>query len=123
MKRIAVLFLVAVVMLGSAVAALAKEPEKKTEPAPAAQPITESDAAKQEKEVLIANINNMRNQELKVAVLQQVLTEAVGQLRQVQAVFCDQYKLDPEKWRKGEYRYDEKLGKFIEIKPSELMGR
>lgn len=67
-----------------------------------------------DKELLIANINNMRNQELRVAILQQLLNEELAKLRNVQAVFCDQYELDIEKFRQGLYRYDEAQGKFIE---------
>lgn len=77
------------------------------------------DPKAQEREMLIANFNNLRNQELRVAVLQQLLNEAVVQLRNIQAVFCDTYKLDVEKFRQGLYRYDDKEAKFVEIKPQE----
>jgi len=69
----------------------------------------------QQKDLLIANINNMRNQEVRVAVLQQLLNEEIAKLRNVQEAFCSQYKLDAEKLRKGFYRYDEKEEKFVEI--------
>jgi hypothetical protein len=88
--------------------------------APVATPTPQSDQKAQEKEMLIANLNNLRNQELRVAVLQQLLNEAFVQLRNLQAVFCDAYKLDVEKFRQGLYRYDDKEGKFFEIKPGEL---
>lgn len=77
----------------------------------------------QEKDALIANIVALRNEEARVVVLQQLLNEEIARLRQMQAVFCDQYKLDPEKFRNGLYRYDEKAGKFIEeevAKPAPL---
>lgn len=82
------------------------------------QTSAQTEMAKQQKEILIADINNMRNQELRLAVLQQIINEEVAKLRNIQAVFCDQYKLDIEKFRKGLYRYDEKLGKFVEEKPA-----
>lgn len=72
--------------------------------------------AEAEKKLLISNIQAMQNQEARVAVLQQLLSREIGDLRQVQAVFCDQYKLEVEKWRGGLYRYDDKQGKFVEVK-------
>ncbi len=98
--------------------------EGKAKAEPLAQPAPQTleqtkqlDKKAQEKELLIANLNNLRNQELRVAVLQQLLNEAFVQLRNLQAVFCDTYKLDVEKFRQGLYRYDEKEAKFVEIKP------
>jgi len=70
--------------------------------------------AQAEKNVQIANINALRNQELRVGVLQQVLNEEGAKLMQMQAVFCDQYKLDVDKFRAGKYQYDTKTGKFAE---------
>ncbi len=86
---------------------------------PAATPV---ETASKEKEFLIANINNMRNQELRAAVLQQLLNEEIAKLRNSQAVFCDAYKLDIEKFRMGQYRYDDKQGKFVlvEDKPTSV---
>ena len=91
---------------------LAKDNKKGKEEAkqPVATPV---ETARQEKEVLVANINNLNNQQLRVAVLQQLLNEEVGKLRNIQAVFCDAYKLDIEKFRQGLYRYDEMQGKFV----------
>lgn len=81
----------------------------------ASQEATQEQVTKQqERDMLIANINALRNQEVRVAVLQQLLNEEIARLRQVQAVFCDQYKLDPEKFRTGLYIYDETQEKFIE---------
>lgn len=79
--------------------------------------VSAADKAKQEKDVLIANINGIRNQELRVAILQQILNEEIAKLRNVEAVFSDQYKLDVEKFRKGLYRYDDKLGKIVDQPP------
>jgi len=73
-----------------------------------------ADKAKQEKDALIANINRLRNQDLRVAVLQQVVNEEVAKLRNLEVVFAGRYKLDVEKFRKGLYRYDDKSGKIIE---------
>ncbi|MDD4980992.1 MAG: hypothetical protein PHC54_07030 [Candidatus Omnitrophica bacterium] len=72
--------------------------------------------AQQQKEALIGNINAMRNQELRVAVLQQLFNEEVEKLKNFQTAFCNEYKLDLDKFRKGLYRYDEKQGKFVEAK-------
>jgi len=111
MKKLVLLVAVIAILCPNFV--LAKdEPKASDKPVPKAVAQT-PETAKQEKEMLIANINNMRNQELKVAVLQQLLSEQVGQLRNIQAVFCDQYKLDIEKFRNGMYQYDEKQGKFV----------
>ena len=108
------------ILLGLVVALLCVQPvlakEKAKAKEEAKQPVqapTPVETARQEKELLIANINNMRNQELRVAVLQQLLNEEVAKLRNVQAVFCDQYKLDIEKFRMGLYRYDDAKGKFV----------
>ncbi len=81
--------------------------------------------ARQQKELLIANINNLRNQELRVAVLQQLVNEEIAKLRNMQAVFCDTYKLDVEKFRLGQYRYDDRQGKFVltDEKPVEQKGK
>ncbi len=77
-----------------------------------AQALSPQDQAKQQ---VVNDLAVMQNVELRVIVLQQVLNREVAELRQVQAVFCDAYKLDVEKWRKGLYRYDEKQSKFIEV--------
>lgn len=68
----------------------------------------------QEKNTLISNVMALRNQETKVAVLEQIYNEQMQALKQMQAVFCDQYKLDPDKLRRGFYSYDEQQGKFVE---------
>lgn len=85
-------------------------------------PITSQEAKKQgavdkQREALFASINNLRGQELRVAVLQQLLSEEVAKLRSVQNDFCKQYKLDTEKFRQGLYRYDPNTNKFVEVKP------
>ena len=97
-----------VAVLLCAAPVLAKD--KKEEAKEAATPV---EAVRQEKELLAANINNLNNQQIKVAVLQQILTDEVGKLRNIQAVFCDAYKLDVDKFRQGLYRYDDKQGKFV----------
>jgi hypothetical protein len=103
---------------------LAKDEKVNPQP-PAAKPAAPQPtviATQQQKDLLVANVTNMRNQELRVAVLQQLLNEEVSKLRNLQATFCDQYKLDVEKFRKGLYRYDEASGKFVEteqpVKPA-----
>jgi flagellar biosynthesis protein FliP len=117
MKRCIFLSLALLLALLSVQPLFAKEKDKaKQETLESVQVPTEQDFARQQKELLVANINNMRNQELRVAVLQQLLNEEIAKLRNIQAVFCDQYQLDIEKFRKGLYRYDEKEGKFVEVK-------
>lgn len=108
-----------VVALLCATPVLAKDNKKGKKEAEVLEP-TPVETARQEKELLIANINNLNNQQLRVAVLQQLLNEEVAKLRNVQAVFCDQYKLDTEKFRMGLYRYDDANGKFVlmENKPA-----
>ena len=118
MKQRLFLSLVLVALL-CATPVLAKDNKKGKEEAkqPAPTPV---ETARQEKEVLVANINNLNNQQLRVAVLQQLLNEEVAKLRNTQAVFCDAYKLDIEKFRMGQYRYDDRQGKFVimENKPA-----
>lgn len=94
----------------------AKDKKEAKQPAQSLAQAGQMDLVKQEKDILIVNITNMRNQELRVAVLQQLLTEASAMLDNVQAAFCNQYKLDIQKLRQGLYRYDEKENKFVEVK-------
>jgi len=118
-QRILLSLVVAALLCAAPVLAKDKKDNKGKEEAKQTAP-TQVETIRQEKELLIANINNMRNQELRAAVLQQLLNEEVAKLRNVQAVFCDQYKLDIEKFRMGLYRYDDGQGKFvlIESKPA-----
>ena len=94
-------------------ALLLAQEQKSDKPAKEENRVSAADKAKQEKDILIANINGLRNQDLRVIILQQILNEEVGKLRNVEAVFADQYKLDVEKFRQGLYRYDDKLGKIV----------
>lgn len=72
--------------------------------------------AEQEKKLLMSNISAMRNQDMRVIVLQQILNEESAKQIQMQAVFCDQYKLNPEKFRAGKYTVDDKTGEIKEDK-------
>jgi len=95
------IFLVAAVVLLSSGIALAagKVDNKKAQqpvPAVAGKVSGTAIASQQDKETLVANIANMRNQELRVAVLGQMLNEEIAKLRQVQEAFCSKYKLDVE---------------------------
>ena len=122
MRQRLFLSLVLVVLL-CATPALAKDKKKgKKEEAkqPAATPV---ETVRQEKELLVANINNLNNQQLRVAVLQQLLNEEAAKLRNTQAVFCDAYKLDIEKFRTGQYRYDDAKGKFVLIESNPASAR
>lgn len=76
--------------------------------------VQEKTPEQREKDILISNIIALRNKEARAAVLQQLLNEELNSLNQMQAVFCDQYKLNPDKFRAGEYVYNEKEGKLIE---------
>jgi len=96
---------------------LAKDKEKaKPAAAQPAQVATQVDPIKQKKDILVGNINFMRNQQIRVAVLQQLLNEELAKLKNVEEAFCKEYKLDIEKFRKGLYRYDDKQDKFVEVK-------
>ena len=119
MKQKFFLSLVVVALL-CATPLLAKDKVKEEAKQPAPNPV---ETVRQEKELLIANINNLNNQQLRVAVLQQLLNEEIAKLRNTQAVFCDAYKLDIEKFRQGLYRYDEKQGKFILIESKPASAR
>lgn len=112
MKYRVLIGLLVLVLCGSSLV-LAKD-KKESESVAPLQASAQAEMAKRQKEILIADINNMRNQELRVAILQQLINEEIAKLRNVQAVFCDQYKLDIDKFRKGLYQYDDKQGKFIE---------
>ena len=72
--------------------------------------------AQSEKDILVANINALRNQRTRVTVLQQLLDEATAKLPEMEAVFCDHYNLDLDKYRAGKYRYDANTGKLTEMK-------
>ena len=121
MRQRLFLSLVLVALL-CATPACAKDKKKGEEKAkqPAATPV---ETVRQEKELLVANINNLNNQQLRVAVLQQLLNEEVAKLRNTQAVFCDAYKLDIEKFRTGQYRYDDAKGKFVLIESNPASAR
>ena len=95
-----------------------KKNPKQATPAQAQAAATGAITTTQEREVLITDITNLRNQDLRVAVLDQLLNEEIAKLRDVQTAFCSKYKLDVEKFRQGLYRYDDKQGKFIEITPA-----
>lgn len=74
---------------------------------------TAADMENQKKQT-VNYLQEMGNQEMRVIVLGQLYNQEAGLLKQKQALFCDLYKLDIEKWRKGLYRYDDKTGKFLE---------
>jgi len=104
-KMVVIMLILAACWIGRAAAAAEKS-----------QPSVEPKLTEQEKNLLVSNINAMRNQEMRVMVLQQLLNEEYAKLVQMQAVFCDQYKLNPEKFRTGKYTFDDKTGEFIESK-------
>lgn len=71
----------------------------------------------EKKQALINNFNIMRNQELRVILLQQMLNEEVMKLNGLQEQFCRLYNLDINKLRQGLYRYDDAQEKFVEVQP------
>ncbi len=116
MRGRVLLGLIAAVLLCTQPLQAKTKDKAKEETKQAVKPLAQVDKAKQEKEALITNITVLRNQELRVAILQQLLNEELAKLRDVQTAFCNKYKLDIEKLRKDLYRYDEKENKFIEVK-------
>lgn len=117
MKRWFGLFLGVGILCAAASVTVYAEGETTGEPK-AAEAVAEKPVLSPEdqaKKQVINDLGVMQNQEVRVIVLQQVLSREVAELRQSQAVFCDAYKLDVEKWRKGLYRYDEKQAKFVEV--------
>jgi len=73
-----------------------------------------NDEVTQKKQILANNFAALQNQQARVIVLQQLLNRETGDLRQMEALFCDNYNLDVEKWREGIYLYDDKAGEFVE---------
>ena len=71
------------------------------------------------KEELRTSVLSLRNQEVRVAVLQQMVNQETGQLQRFQKDICDKYELDVEKFKAGLYRYDNPTGTIIETKIEE----
>jgi len=117
-KSFLLVLITGIAIMGSSVVfAQAKEENKASTPKPQAaqQPPQQKKAdPQQEKQILVNNFSALQNQEARVLVLQQLLNREISELRQMQAIFCDQYNLSVEKWRAGGYQYDMKEGKFIE---------
>lgn len=95
----------------------AAEPAKeKAKPPPAAE------AQDQPREQFLAqarrNIGALNFQEVTVQILAAQYQKELNNLQQMQAVFCDTYKLDVTKFRQGRYRFDEKQAKFVEQEPA-----
>lgn len=118
-RKVFVILVVVLLTFGIALAKEKKKNLKQQAQAPAAQVIKASPSitTPEAKADLVANITDMRNQELRVAVLGQLLNEEIAKLRNVQTTFCNKYKLDIEKFRQGLYRYDEQQAKFVETPP------
>lgn len=64
-----------------------------------------------------SNAAALNLQEVTVQVLGMQYQKELANLQQMQAIFCDTYKLDVTKFRQGRYRFDEKTGKFSEVEP------
>ena len=110
MKRSLLVMAIAMVSIAAVLPAWTEEAKKEE------KRVETERRVQSEKDILVANINALRNQEMRVTVLQQLLNEATAKLREMEAVFCDHYNLDPDKYRAGKYIYDANTGKFIEKK-------
>lgn len=100
--------------------ARAGERRAKEQAQPAVQLSTQAGSKEEKKQALINNFNMMRNQELRVMLLQQMVNEEVNKLGSLQEQFCKLYNLDVQKLRQGLYRYDEAQEKFIEVAPQQM---
>lgn len=67
---------------------------------------------------LQTELNALEMQRMTVTVLQLQLTKELNAWRQMEAVFCDKYGLNVDKWRKQLYRFDPKENKFVEVEPT-----
>ena len=101
-----------IVGLTIALLGLPAQAAEKAKEAPKAAPTTTSvDQVKQ-------RIQSLMVQEMTVRVLGMQYQKELGNLQQMQAVFCDTYKLDVARFREGRYRYNDKEDKFIEQAPA-----
>ena len=113
----AVIFLAGMgLLMGSAVGVKVWAEEKKTVAPPAAAAPTEEQRKAFVQQVK-SNAAALNLQEVTVQVLGMQYQKELNSLQQMQAVFCDTYKLDVNKFRQGRYRFDEKTGKFNEVEP------
>jgi len=78
----------------------------------------EQQALQQQIQILKTNIAALRAKQARAAILKQLLDEELADLRQMQAVFCDQYNLDINKFRAGLYRFNEEKAMFEELEPA-----
>ncbi|MBU0650297.1 hypothetical protein KKC59_00140 [bacterium] len=69
-----------------------------------------------EMKMLEQNIGNLRSQEIVVQVLANQYNKELAELRKMEAVFCDVYKLDVNLWRTGKYVWDQEVSNFVEVK-------
>mgnify|MGYP001561457487 CR=1 FL=1 len=108
----------ALVLLSTiAIAPAAAGERRKSNNAAVTQLNAQAGTKEEKKRALINNFNIMRNQELRVILLQQMLNEEASKLGSLQEQFCRLYNLDIQKLRQGNYRYDETQEKFVEIQP------
>jgi len=75
------------------------------------------ETVKNEKETAVKamyeNLSKLKSQEIVVQVLASQYNKELMELRKMEAVFCDFYQLNVESWRKGEYEWDNNVGKFV----------
>ena len=81
-------------------------------------PVADKGISEADRNLVASQIEGFKQLEIRILVLQQVVSEQVAILQQRQALFCDVYKLNVEKMRKGLYQYDTKTGKFSEAQLS-----
>ena len=116
--RRAVIFLMGVgLFMGSGIGVKVWAEEKKAEAAP----------TEEQRKAFIQQVKSnaaaMNLQEVTVQILGMQYQKELASLQQMQAVFCDSYKLDVNKFRQGRYRFDEKTGKFSEVEPDRKSTR
>lgn len=102
-------------ILFSAITPATAGERRKPQQAAAAQLNAQTGTKEEKKQALMNNFNIMRNQELRVMLLQQMLNEEAVKLGNLQEQFCRLYNLDIQKLRNGLYRYDQAQDKFVEI--------
>ncbi len=115
-RRAVIFFMGVGLFVGSLVGVNVWAAEEKKPAAPAAATPTEEQRKAFIQQVK-ANAAGMNLQEVTVQVLGMQYQKELNNLQQMQAVFCDSYKLDVNKFRQGRYRFDEKTGKFNEVEP------
>lgn len=78
---------------------------------------TEDAKAKEQKTAVVKqHYAQLQEQHIVVRVLAQQYNKELAELRRAEAVFCDVFNLDVDKWRKDMYLWDEDKATFV-LKP------